>query len=286
MSITRSFFLLLIIVQAAAATVIRLEKSFPAKHPVSFLRAFDDSRLQAAVDIPILNDTGLLNSNTVADLIEENQWKWPDSWYDLFPDITTINVPYLINDKDDECKWRSSDGNEDIFSIKKHAFVLWLAVMGRLSTQDRLMRWNNQLMMCPLCMRCNDSHSHLFFNREYSNKIWKRLLIKLKLRSKATDWNSIIKEIGETHCNNSIGSVVRRICLGAVVYNIWKERNNRIFTSEEMSVDCLFKVIVTGIKIHLMSLQVKDTAATRRIAEEWDVKFNKCRNLSFKECLA
>ncbi|PWA45692.1 Phytosulfokine [Artemisia annua] len=101
----------------------------------------------------------------------------------------------------------------------------------------------------------------------------KKLLQKLRLKVQASNWNDIVKEIGNMKCNNSIGSVLRRISLGAVVYNIWKERNGRIFIGEKKDADCLFKVITDGIKKQLMSLQVKNSNAVNIVAYEWDVKF-------------
>ncbi|GKC94242.1 hypothetical protein Tco_1159684, partial [Tanacetum coccineum] len=100
----------------------------------------------------------------------------------------------------------------------------------------------------------SDSYNHLFFNCEFSNKIWKMLLLKLKLIIYATDWNEIVKEIGKMKCNNSI--------------------------------DSLFKALVNGIKMHLTSLQVKDSVAIRRIEEDWDIKLKINKRQIHKECLA
>ncbi|PWA58432.1 reverse transcriptase domain, Reverse transcriptase zinc-binding domain protein [Artemisia annua] len=70
-----------------------------------------------------------------------------------------------------------------------------------------------------------------------------------------------------------IACVKKDISLGVVVYNIWKERNERIFTGEKKDADCLYKVTTDGIKLQLMSLQVKNSNAVRMITLEWDVKF-------------
>nr|GFB18160.1 reverse transcriptase zinc-binding domain-containing protein [Tanacetum cinerariifolium] len=115
---------------------------------------------------------------------------------------------------------------------------------------------------------------------------WKMMRIKLNLKINATDWCNIVNEIGSMKCNNSIRSIITMICLGSVVYNIWKEKNNRLFTYVKMDIDFLSNVIISGVKIHLMSLQVKDLAAGRRTAKEWDVKFKMNKNQTVKEYLA
>ena len=86
----------------------------------------------------------------------------------------------------------------------------------------------------PSVQEGNDSHNHLFFESEFSKKIWEKLKEKMENR-----WLS----------NNSIGSVLMRIVLATVVYYIWKERNTRLFTGEEMDVQGLLKIIIENIKL-------------------------------------
>ena len=70
---------------------------------------------------------------------------------------------------------------------------------------------------------------------------------------------------------------LRKKKLGAVVYHIWKERNWRIFTDDKKDEDCLFKVVINGIKLQLMSLQVRKSNAVNKNAKEWDVNLKYAR---------
>ncbi|GJZ46689.1 RNA-directed DNA polymerase, eukaryota, reverse transcriptase zinc-binding domain protein [Tanacetum coccineum] len=48
--------------------------------------------------------------------------------------------------------------------IPKHSFCLWLAMLRKLLTQDKIMAWGKQTgLLCPLWNKVNDSHNHLFF---------------------------------------------------------------------------------------------------------------------------
>ncbi|GKB07533.1 RNA-directed DNA polymerase, eukaryota, reverse transcriptase zinc-binding domain protein [Tanacetum coccineum] len=48
--------------------------------------------------------------------------------------------------------------------IARNAFILWLAMIGRLATQDRIMKWyHGRNTNCLLCNNCPDSVKHLFF---------------------------------------------------------------------------------------------------------------------------
>ncbi|XP_071728683.1 uncharacterized protein [Rutidosis leptorrhynchoides] len=58
----------------------------------------------------------------------------------------------------------------------KQAFILWLAVLSRLNTHDRLQKWmHNQNFNCVLCGQGPDSVMRLFFKCEFSLKVWRHM---------------------------------------------------------------------------------------------------------------
>ena len=120
------------------------------------------------------------------------------------------------------------------------------------------MKWNsNQDMRCPLCEKVNDSHKHLFFYCEISKEVWKNLMEKLEEIGMPILWEDIIEYYSERPCNNSIGSVMRRISLATTVYYIWKERNARLFRGEKQTIEVVMKNIVESIKLQVYSLKIK-----------------------------
>ncbi|GKF54235.1 RNA-directed DNA polymerase, eukaryota, reverse transcriptase zinc-binding domain protein, partial [Tanacetum coccineum] len=100
----------------------------------------------------------------VAYVIEDGMWKWPDVLSVEFDGLKVIDPPCLIEDKLDKVFWRSKTGRILDFSvgvvwndlrdcsdvvpwaklvwfsqnIPRHAFLMWLAVHGRLRTQGCL----------------------------------------------------------------------------------------------------------------------------------------------------
>ncbi|GKD27044.1 hypothetical protein Tco_1233258, partial [Tanacetum coccineum] len=94
----------------------------------------------------------------LADMIHEDAWKWPNSWIIDELDVISTVIPRLRNEVSDKVKWRSVDNSlvpfhtkevMKVFSpqmekvkwyklewfnqcIPKHAFCLWLAMLGRL----------------------------------------------------------------------------------------------------------------------------------------------------------
>nr|GEW03153.1 RNA-directed DNA polymerase, eukaryota, reverse transcriptase zinc-binding domain protein [Tanacetum cinerariifolium] len=73
----------------------------------------------------------------------------------------------------------------------KHSFIMWMAVQGRVTTQERLRKW-------------------------YPEKQLTCLL-----------WDDIIRTMATQKRNKSIKSVLRRLTLTACVYYIWQERNRK-----------------------------------------------------------
>ncbi|KAL0449585.1 UNVERIFIED_CONTAM: hypothetical protein Slati_1514900 [Sesamum latifolium] len=103
------------------------------------------------------------------------------------------NVIYHIGDGQDYIKWGTGRGQFDnaaayelfhppdpkvgrfslflgAFKIPRNAFILWLAIFGRLSTLDK--PWLRHLDgMCILCSdEIVETHQHLFFDCQYAQR--------------------------------------------------------------------------------------------------------------------
>ncbi|GJR87109.1 RNA-directed DNA polymerase, eukaryota, reverse transcriptase zinc-binding domain protein [Tanacetum coccineum] len=55
---------------------------------------------------------------SIADMITNEQWIWNDEWQEKFPNICSINVPILTNEKD-RVVWKSKSGSLKKFSVKQ-----------------------------------------------------------------------------------------------------------------------------------------------------------------------
>ena len=160
--------------------------------------------------------------------------------------------------------------------IPRHSFILWMAVKGRLKTQDRISRWLNiQDMSCPFCNRCKDSHSHLFFSCNFARRLWERLKVMANLENASNTWAQIISSVVNRPANNSIWSVIQRLVLGASVYYVWQERNLRLFGGHSRSVEELLKIVIENIRFRLMGLKLKITPDVIKAAEVWNFPIDK-----------
>ncbi|GJU90458.1 reverse transcriptase domain, reverse transcriptase zinc-binding domain protein [Tanacetum coccineum] len=150
---------------------------------------------------------------------------------------------------------------------------MWMAVQGRLTTQERLLKWYlEKQMSCSLCGACPDSLNHLFFDCHYSSKVWRRLKKLENFDYMPDKWDAIMAAMTQLRHNRSIKSVLRRIILAACVYFIWNGRNKRLFTSDKK--DSLTAEIVNYVRLKLTSHTVKRTSQTEEVCKLWKVELD------------
>ncbi|GJX65786.1 RNA-directed DNA polymerase, eukaryota, reverse transcriptase zinc-binding domain protein [Tanacetum coccineum] len=117
----------------------------------------------------VIKSSGFNLNAKVADLVSNNNWNWPNDWSVRFKEVLDVPVPVLDQDRDDMALWFDKQNVEVRFSVKevwtvlrpdvpkvlwhkhvwfsqcipRHSFILWMAIKGRLKTQDRISRWFN-----------------------------------------------------------------------------------------------------------------------------------------------
>ena len=112
------------------------------------------------------------------------------------------------------------------WSLFKYSFILWLAILGKLRTRDRL----RFIPLDPACVFCShgvESHRHLFFACVWTGGLWAKIKSWLRISRRMFTLNSAIRGLSAQRCNMEYR--MRRVSLGTTVYLLWEERNKRIF---------------------------------------------------------
>ena len=207
----------------------------------------------------------------------------------------------MIQDSEGRTSWVSANGDKCNFSTNKawkdwrvnnavvpwcdviwfsqctpkHSFIVWLAILGRLSTQDRLLKWYPERQASfPLCNFCPDSHEHLFFECSFSAKIWNAMKKMINKEHWDGNWDNILNKMVSMPCNNSIMSILRRLVFAACIYFIRNERNKRVFSDEKKSCQEILKTIVHHVRMRLASLTVKRSPMVVMVYNQWHVPMN------------
>lgn len=90
--------------------------------------------------------------------------------------------------------------------IPKCSFITWLAIQGRLSTEDRLVLFGiKSISQCSFCLG-SESHDHLFFNCSFSTRVWNAMLAKMDTSWSPKSWTAWI-----THFSSFRGKSLRNV---------------------------------------------------------------------------
>ncbi|XP_071696401.1 uncharacterized protein [Rutidosis leptorrhynchoides] len=155
----------------------------------------------------------------------------------------------------------------------KMAFILWLAVLKRLNTQDRIQQWMpNVVLSCVLCNKERDSIDHLFFSCEYSLKVWERLKSCLIFRGLPNLLSQAVQVLSQYPHTNNIWCILNRLVLAACVYYIWQERNHRVFKDVKRSANVLSDMIFNYVQMKMLTFKVKPSSAVIKAAKMWKLQ--------------
>nr|XP_016479252.1 PREDICTED: uncharacterized protein LOC107800574 [Nicotiana tabacum] len=127
-------------------------------------------------------------------------------------------------------------------------FILYLVVHEKLYTKDRLSSWGLQVNPnCSLCDQELKGHQHMFFMCRFSAEVWGKLLAWIGLVRRVTGWNEELKWTADHRKDKGSKTMMYTMCITSVVYQIWMERNRRIFQQEKRSSEAIIRQIIQEI---------------------------------------
>lgn len=109
----------------------------------------------------------------------------------------------------------------------KFSFMIWLAMLNKLSTLDRVATWNRGTN--PTCVLCSvevETRDHLFFKCSYSTMIWEKLVKGIMKRRYSDNWSFITNMIVDSGME-PISTFCFRYSFQCALYTVWFERNRR-----------------------------------------------------------
>lgn len=139
--------------------------------------------------------------------------------------------------------------------IPRCSFVCWMAMLNRLPTKDRLISWGMTVPpVCSLCSLNPESHDHLFFSCPYSVAVWTHFSgwmfsippVSLASVAHITEQAHIVSRSG--------AQSIIKLLMQVVIYNLWKERNHRIFRHTPSSEAAIISGVDRSMRDRLLSL--------------------------------
>ncbi|CAL1393885.1 unnamed protein product [Linum trigynum] len=126
----------------------------------------------------------------------------------------------------------------------KICYFLWLVYHNRILTQDNLMRrgWNIA-SRCTLCEADIETTNHLFRECRFNNSIWSSFMQVLKVFGPHADEMQNVIHSWPTEDPSAWLERFIHLFLHAFTWELWKERNGRMFNDEKHSWQSIFHKI-------------------------------------------
>ncbi|XP_075106790.1 uncharacterized protein LOC142179811 [Nicotiana tabacum] len=117
----------------------------------------------------------------------------------------------------------------------KAKFIIWLMMHGRLMTCDRLSSWKIIVdTQCVMCRKQVKTRDHLFVQCEYTKQIWSKLCNWMQKQYLGfIDWHQFLQWVVMCAKGKSQHAQVFKVVYAEVAYQIWIERNKRIFEQKK-----------------------------------------------------
>ncbi|KAL0286392.1 UNVERIFIED_CONTAM: putative ribonuclease H protein [Sesamum radiatum] len=239
---------------------------------------------------PQMTNTGPLDKISV--VMEDRQWNWP-----MITDIACLEITYMlppISEGQDRISWKSNNGSFNTstaydlfrppgpkvvwsslllgpFKIPKNCFILWLAIMGRLSTLDKpwLQNTDSNCILCPDGVP--ETHNHLFFTCSFSHRCLTIIQQQIPFLWPHRDWQRGIHWASSRWRGKHVVNAAFRSLLASLVYHIWQERNSRRFQQSSRTPSIVGNLVVEELRQRIISVQLRKSASTLGLYRLWKI---------------
>lgn len=133
-------------------------------------------------------------------------------------------------------------------AVPKHAFNMWISQLDRLPTRQRLASWGHiQSFDCCLCTIETESRDHLLFSCEFAAQVWRLAFSRLCPRQRLfCSWAELLSWMRSS--STSAPSLLRKVSAHAIIYNIWRQRNNVLHNNLRIAPLIIFKIVDREIR--------------------------------------
>ncbi|KAG5387133.1 hypothetical protein IGI04_038604 [Brassica rapa subsp. trilocularis] len=242
--------------------------------------------------------TGIPISSSLASLWSNDSWTLAPARSDRMEEVLTYLTSISLSDRPDTMIWNTSttrsnqsrcfsanqvynlirESNPSVAwknvvwlkrGIPKFKTLTWLFVLDRCPTRNRLLAWGLQTDAgCLLCNRYQESRDHLFFDCEYSYAIWGSLATRLNFSLQSNSWNDSLQALIDFTGDSTLRYLII-LAWQASIYEIWKERNNRLHRNIFRSPSSLVSSINATVKNRISSFRDDNGVFSSQTMQRW-----------------
>ncbi|KAL0281741.1 UNVERIFIED_CONTAM: hypothetical protein Sradi_7291700 [Sesamum radiatum] len=238
--------------------------------------------------------TGLPVDSQLQSVIHQGHWCWPsasdldiqrimDELPPIFPQQTdsilwkpgkfnTKSVLKFLQPPSPRVGWYQLMGGK--FGLPRHEFILWLAILERLSTLDRI--WASPTgQKCVLCGgQQRETHDHLFFHCSFTRRCLDILKCRARFCWPNRGWQIDILWAATRWRGRHFLNQASCALLASLVYNIWRERNSRIFQNIGASAESVAFRALEEVRQRIISVQLKPSLQRLVLFRVWQIPWD------------
>lgn len=154
----------------------------------------------------------------------------------------------LFCDAQEKVRWDKQVWN--MLNLPKHSFIMWLAVKDRLSTRERILKFQNIESSCVFCDSQTETKEHLFFSCHWSRKCLGDMKAWLGWTCQKEELNGMLRWIQRKKVSK-FRKQVWIDSLAALIYNIWKMRNLYIWADEGIDSNRVLSQVKSCVKTRI-----------------------------------
>ncbi|KAL0295882.1 UNVERIFIED_CONTAM: Retrovirus-related Pol polyprotein from type-2 retrotransposable element R2DM, partial [Sesamum calycinum] len=237
--------------------------------------------------------TGLPLDSLINCVLQQDRWNWPSTTNVEINDIIS-RLPQTYPNEEDTIIWRNASGRFSIqaiveiiqphspkvswylllqgkYKIPRHRFILWLAILEKLSTMDK--PWSSHT--ATGCLFCDgmfaETHDHLFFNCGYTRRCLALIQRKIRFQWPYTEWQKGIRWASKKWRGTHLVNAASRAVLAALVYHLWLERNKRKFNATASSAESIAARILEEVRMRILSEDFIPSLQSRSLYRIWKI---------------
>lgn len=155
--------------------------------------------------------------------------------------FSSANTWEILRPRDEEKSWSKLIWFKG--ATPKHAFNMWVANLNRLPTRQRLTAWGMQIPhLCCICSSATETRDHLLVACVYATEIWEHVFSRIgRPRGQFIDWQHLLSWLKQSVSRST--RLLRMLSAQAVVYSVWKQRNNVLHNQVSIPPQVIFKEV-------------------------------------------
>lgn len=158
-------------------------------------------------------------------------------------------------------------------AIPRHAFLLWLAFRDALITKDKMCKWGfGGSSLCLFCYARQEYSMHLFFQCSFSRRIWRTLMELCLIADPKVEWDEVTVWCSSDLKGKNLHSTLCKLSLGAIVYHLWRQRNNLLHGNIPKTEESIVAQIKWEVRSKIVATgAVKRSPLNCKLVQNWNL---------------